>query len=80
MEAKMSANPARKNVPWFLWPFWAIWQLVGFILILTGRLVAVLLGLVLMLAGFLVSITVVGALIGIPLFIVGLLLVLRGLF
>ena len=39
-----------------------------------------LLGFLLMLAGFLLSLTVIGALIGIPLFIVGILLVFRGLF
>lgn len=57
-----------------------MWRLVSWIVIFAGRLVAVLLGFLLMLAGFLVSLTVIGALIGIPLFIVGLLLVFRGLF
>lgn len=71
---------ARSNVPWYLWPFWALWALVSWILKLTGRLVAVALGLILMIAGFLVSLTIIGAIIGIPLFIIGLLLVFRGLF
>jgi hypothetical protein len=70
----------KKHVPWFLWPFWAIWELVAWILKLTGRLVAVLLGLVLMIAGAMVSLTVIGIFIGVPLFIIGLLLVLRGIF
>ncbi len=69
-----------KHVPWFLWPFWAVWMLVTGILKLTGRLVAVILGLVLMVAGVLVSLTVVGLIVGVPLFILGLLLVFRGLF
>jgi hypothetical protein len=68
------------HTPWYLWPFVALWRLVAGIVLLTGRLVAVILGAVLMLAGFLVSLTVVGAIIGIPLALVGLLLVLRGLF
>ena len=76
----MSAASKKKSVPWYLWPFWAVWRLVGFILKLTGRLVAVVLGLVLMLAGALVSLTVIGAFVGVPLFILGLLLVFRGLF
>lgn len=38
------------------------------------------LGLVLMLAGSLVSLTIVGAIVGIPLFIIGFRLVLRGIF
>ena len=69
-----------KSIPWYLWPFWAIWKLVEGIVLFAGRLVAVVLGGVLMLAGILVSLTVVGAVIGIPLAILGFLLVLRGLF
>ena len=68
------------SIPWYVWPFWALWRLVSWIVLFAGRLIAVLLGFLLMLAGFLVSLTVIGALIGIPLFIVGLLLVFRGLF
>jgi hypothetical protein len=79
-EVRMSARRMHRGVPWFLWPFWAVWKLVETILLVTGRLVAVILGLVLMIAGFLISLTVVGALIGIPLFIIGLMLVFRGLF
>jgi hypothetical protein len=78
-DVKMTAND-EKRVPWFLWPFWAIWQLVAWIVGLTGRLVAVVLGLVLMIAGVVISLTVIGAIIGIPFFLVGLLLVFRGLF
>ncbi|MEW5940494.1 MAG: hypothetical protein AB1750_12565 [Chloroflexota bacterium] len=68
------------RIPWYAWPFVALWRLIVGIVALTGRLVAVILGSALMLAGFLVSLTVVGAIVGIPLAIVGLLLVLRGLF
>ena len=75
----MSAEE-NKPVPWYLWPFWAIWQLVTGILKLTGRLVAVIFGLVLMVGGVVVSLTVIGLIIGVPLFLVGLLLVFRGLF
>ncbi|MBU0493092.1 MAG: hypothetical protein KKA73_25600 [Chloroflexi bacterium] len=39
------------KVPLLLWPFWAIWRLLTLILGLTGRLVAVVLGLVLMAGG-----------------------------
>jgi len=67
-------------IPWYLWPFWALWRLVSWIVIFAGRLVAVILGCLLMLAGFLISITIIGALLGIPMFIVGVLLVFRGLF
>ena len=67
----------RKQTPWFLWPFAALWQLTAGILTLTGRLVAALLGLVIMIVGVVLTITVIGAIIGIPLIIFGFLLVVR---
>jgi hypothetical protein len=76
----MSQSQSRARVPWFLWPFWALWRLVAGIVLVSGRLLAVILGAVLMLAGFLISLTVIGAIIGIPLAILGFLLVIRGLF
>jgi hypothetical protein len=79
MEAKMTETK-RKHVPWFLWPFWAIWKLVIGIVAWTGRLVAVILGIVFMIVGIVLTATVVGAIIGIPFIIFGLLLMLRGLF
>ncbi len=69
-----------KNMSWLLWPFIALWRLVTTILEMTGRFVALVLGLVFMLVGALISLTIVGAIVGIPLFIVGFLLVLRGIF
>ncbi len=70
----------KQSIPWYLWPFWAVWMLVTTILEMTGRFVAIVLGLVFMLVGVLVSLTVIGAIVGIPLAIIGLLLVLRGIF
>jgi len=70
-------NP--KNTPWLLKPFVWLWNFIAYIVTLTGRLVAVILGLVFMLVGVILTITVVGAIVGIPLFIIGLLLVVRGL-
>jgi hypothetical protein len=77
-ENKMTET--KKEIPWYAWPFVALWKLVAGIVALTGRLVAVILGFVLLIAGILVSLTVVGAIVGIPLAIIGFLLVLRGLF
>ncbi len=71
---------AKNSVPWYLWPFWALWQLVATIIELVGRFVAILLGFVLVVVGGLVSLTIIGAIIGIPLMLFGGLLVLRGLF
>ena len=70
----------KKGGSWLWWPVVALWRLVTTILELTGRFVAMVLGLVLMLAGALVSLTIVGAIVGIPLFIIGFMLVLRGIF
>jgi hypothetical protein len=70
----------KRHVPWYLWPFWAVWMLVTTILEMTGRFVAIVLGLVLMLVGVLVSLTIIGAIVGIPLAIIGFLLVIRGIF
>jgi hypothetical protein len=53
---------------------------VTFILEITGRFVAILLGIVLIAVGVLVSLTVVGAVVGVPLALFGLLLIFRGLF
>ncbi|MGD8603506.1 MAG: hypothetical protein PVF49_02925 [Anaerolineales bacterium] len=69
-----------KTSPWFFWPFIAIWRLLTWILELTGRMVVVIVGLVLILVGTLLSLTVIGAAVGIPVGVFGILLVLRGLF
>ena len=79
MEAQMTTVQKRK-VPGILWPFWALWKLISGIVEFTGRIVAVILGLVFMIVGIVISLTIVGAIVGIPLAIVGLLLTLRGLF
>jgi hypothetical protein len=50
------------------------------ILKLTGRVVASLIGVVLMIVGIALSLTIVGAIFGIPLIIFGFMLTARGLF
>ncbi len=69
-----------KRIPWPLWPFYALWRLVTLILGVTGRLVAVVLGVVFMIVGGILTLTIVGAIVGIPLMIFGFTLLLRGLF
>ena len=78
MEVCMQGSP--RSTPWYLWPFVALWDLVTWIFRLTGRVLAIILGLVLMAVGVLISLTIVGAIIGVPLAILGFLLALRGLF
>jgi hypothetical protein len=70
----------KKHVPWILWPFWALWKLVVGIVAGTGRLVAVILGLVFLIVGVVLTVTIIGAIVGIPFIIFGLLLMVRGLF
>jgi hypothetical protein len=70
----------KHGTPWYLWPFIAIWRLLAAIVELTGRFLAMVLGIVFIVVGVIVSLTVVGAIVGIPLALIGLLLFLRGLF
>ena len=70
----------KHHIPWYLWPFAAIWKLVAVIVEMTGRLVAMILGIELMIEGVIVSLTLIGAIVGIPLAIIGLLLFLKGIF
>jgi hypothetical protein len=69
-----------RKTPWILWPFVAIWRLLTAILELTGRLLAIVLGCVFMIVGVIISLTVIGAIVGVPIAIFGFLLVMRGLF
>lgn len=70
----------KKKVPWYLLPFWLIWKLVAGIIEFTGRIIGVVLGLVFMITGIIVSLTVVGLIVGVPLIIFGLLLLIRSIF
>ena len=74
------SDSANGSVPWLLWPFYAVWRLLTFVLSITGRLICVLLGIVLMMGGVAISMSVVAAPIGIPLTALGFLLVIRALF
>jgi hypothetical protein len=76
----LMAERAGRRVPWWLWPLYAVWLLLTTILEVTGRLVCALLGLVLMVAGAALALTVVGAPLGVPLAVLGFLLLLRALF
>jgi len=68
------------GVPWLLWPFYAVWRLLTLILNITGRLICIFLGIVFMMGGVAISMSVVGAPLGIPLTALGFLLVIRALF
>lgn len=76
----MTTITQKKQIPWYLWPFAAIWKLLSVIVEMTGRFVAMVLGIVLVIVGVILSLTIVGAIVGVPLGIVGLLLFFRGMF
>ena len=61
-------------------PFLVVWRLVELAVGLTGRLLALAIGLVLLLVGALLTATVVGAILGVPLLLLGLLLLVRAIF
>lgn len=68
------------GVPWILWPFYAIWKILTLILNITGRIICALIGIAMMVAGVAISMSIVGAIIGIPLASFGFLLSVRALF
>ncbi len=63
-----------------LFPIRLLWGLLTGILNLTGRLILIVLALSFLVIGFALTVTVIGAILGIPLIIFGLALLLRGLF
>lgn len=69
-----------RRTPILFWPFVAVWNLVELILKMTGRLVAAILGFVLMVVGILLCVTVVGAILGVPLAAFGFAMMIRGFF
>lgn len=62
------------------WPFSAFWKLVGSIMNLTGRLISVILGFSFLIIGIILSFSIIGAIIGIPLVILGFTMIIRGFF
>ena len=70
----------KKTSPWILWPFVAVWNLLALLLNITGRVLAGILGVGLMILGIALTMTVAGAPVGIPFAILGLLLIIRSIF
>lgn len=69
-----------RRVPLLLWPFYALMQLVIWILKMTGRLLGFILGVVLIVVGVLLSMTLIGAIFGVPLAILDVMLAFKSLF
>jgi hypothetical protein len=70
----------KRTTPWFIWPFAAMWDLLALVLNITGRVLAAILGLVLMIVGIALITTVAVVPVGIPLAALGLLLLIRSIF
>jgi membrane protein YqaA with SNARE-associated domain len=73
-------DSTQSHVPVLLWPFYAIWRLLTFILTVIGRLLCAFLGIGLMIMGVAITLSVVGAPLGIPLASLGFLLLIRAIF
>ena len=65
------SEPDDRRVPILLWPFYAIWRLLTFILEVVGRFLAAILGLALMFMGVVITMTLVMAPLGIPIAVFG---------
>ena len=63
-----------------MWPFYAVWRLLTFVVELIGRLLCGVLGIGLMIAGVAITLSIIGAPVGIPLASVGFLLLVRSIF
>ncbi len=73
-------DTADRQTPWILWPFVAVWRLLTFVLQFTGRVICAALGFVFMAAGVAITLSIVGAPLGVPLAVFGVLLIVRALF
>jgi len=74
------ARSARESAPLIFWPIAALWDLLAFVLQLTGRLVGVVVSLVLMALSIVLGLTIVGLPIAIPTFVIACLLLIRSIF
>ncbi|ACZ39316.1 hypothetical protein [Sphaerobacter thermophilus] len=61
-------------------PLMLIWRLTRLIVEAVGRLLAVVIGFVFLVVGTLLTLTGIGAIVGVPLLILGLALIVKGVF
>jgi len=71
---------AQRRTPLVLWPFAALWGLLSWVLSLAGRLLTAILALILIAVGVVLTMTIAGAPIGIPVIILGILLLIFAIF
>ena len=75
----MSSARSRPT-PLLLWPVVILWRVVSMLVQLTGILLALAIGFVFMILGVALSMTVVGAVIGVPLLFLGIMITLRAIY
>lgn len=76
----MSATATKRRTPILLWPVIGLWRMTTFVSNRIGILMTLIVGVLLMLAGYVLISTIIGAIIGIPLFVMGLFFTVRGLY
>lgn len=76
----MIIDTKRNSVPWFLWPIILPLKLVFFIISLCGRFLGLILAVLLIILGKFLTATIIGAIIGIPMLLIGILLAFGCLF
>lgn len=76
------ANPSQRTQGYphpALWPLIALWKGITLFANLVGIVLSLTLGALFMFIGFFLTTTIVGAVVGVPLFVIGMLLFVRGL-
>ncbi len=67
------------STPWYFLPFLWIWQLAGIILGRLGKRNSIIVGSILVVVGLMNSLSIIGAVVGIPVLLVGAAVLLRAL-
>ncbi len=70
----------RTHILWPLLPIWWFWRWISWIVKISGRLIAIVVGCIFIIIGIILSVTIIGLIVGIPMILIGLLLIFRGLF
>jgi hypothetical protein len=74
------SDSSSNGVPILLWPFYALWRFLSFVLEMIGRRRCAMLGIGLMVGGVAITLSIIGAPVGIPLASIGFLLLVRAIF
>lgn len=73
-------NYTKAHTPWIFWPIRAVFDFIEWTLRISGRFIAAILGLAIMIVGIVFTITIIAAPLGLPMLMFGFVLMLRGIF